>query len=135
MLWWLPAYVHLWVQNIAIKASTVNSRVAVVAKEYIVLLKYFRIYPLYNSIPAIAAVINPTSNPPIIERTPIRAKSGRRCGAIPASPPIVIPIAPIFAKLHSAYVAITTARFEMVGSAPADPLVIFPFSISVFKSK
>ncbi len=47
-------------------------------------------------------MIKSASNPPIIDRTPKRAKSCCHCGAIPAMPPMVIPTEPIFAKLHNA---------------------------------
>lgn len=58
--------------------------------------------PPHSSIPAIQAVIKLASAPATIVRTPSRAKSCWRSGAIPPIPPIVMPIEPILANPHSA---------------------------------
>ena len=56
------------------------------------------------------AVIKQATFPAIMALNTMLDKSRVRCGAIVPKAPSIIPIEPMFAKPHSAYVAITSDR-------------------------
>src|SRR5690606_3141958 len=72
----------------------------------------------HRIIPAMVAVRNAASAPPIIARRPSRARSLRRDGAMPPMPPIWMAIEAKFAKPHSAYDAMITDRGDRSAPSP-----------------